>query len=291
MAKILSVLTLIFALAATYLGFQSKGRVEELAAAGERKSIALASTQGELKKTKEKLTATEEDLTQTKAEVEKAKEALRASEAEVTKAKGELDTKVGELAAVQKELADIKDKISRMTPAGGDDLAKQVADMQAKTTELDNKNKELEIVKAELTTRVETLSDQRKELDQKIATQTTVIDRYQKNIMAKGTRGRVLAVNSGWGFVVLSVGDRQGAAANKIMVVVRDGQSIGRVKITNVESSQSVADIIPSSFVRGMYVQPGDDVIFTGDDKVREEQVADAAGAAGPANSPALPKP
>jgi hypothetical protein len=161
--------------------------------------------------------------------------------------------------------------------------------MQAKTTELENKNKELEIVKAELTTRVESLTTQRKELDQKVASQTTVIDRYQKNIMVKGTRGRVLAVNSGWGFCVLSIGDRQGAAANKIMVVVRGGQSIGRVKIVNVESSQSVADIIPSSFARGMYVQPGDDVIFTGDDKVREEAVANASGANAGGTSPVVP--
>jgi hypothetical protein len=222
--------------------------------------------------------------------LEKSKDALRLAEGEVTKAKGELETKEGELAATKKKLEELIASMPKPTEPGGD-LKAQVAEMEAKMTDLDTKNKELEIVKAELTTRVETLSDQRKELDQKIVTQSTVIDRYQKNIMAKGTRGRVLAVNSGWGFVVLSIGDRQGAAANKIMVVVRGGQSIGRVRITNVESSQSVADIIPSSFVRGMYVQPGDDVIFTGDDKVREEQVADAAGAAGPGIAPALPKP
>jgi hypothetical protein len=103
--------------------------------------------------------------------------------------------------------------------------------------------------------------------------------------MQKGVRGRVMAVNSGWGFCVLSVGDRQGAAANKVMIVARGGQAIGKVRITNVEATQSVADILPGSFVRGMYVQPGDAVIFTGDDKVKIDEAAPAAA------TPALPKP
>ena len=89
--------------------------------------------------------------------------------------------------------------------------------------------------------------------------------------MIKGTRGQVLAVNAGWGFCVVSLGDKRGAAANKILIVTRGGQAIGKVRIINVEASQSVADIIPSSFARGMYVQPGDEVIYTGDDRVREE--------------------
>jgi hypothetical protein len=129
-------------------------------------------------------------------------------------------------------------------------------------------------------------------LDEKVSKQKTVIDRYQKDFMVKGTRGRVLAVNAGWGFCVISIGDRQGAAASKIMVVVRGGQAIGRVKIINVETSQSVADIIPSSFVKGTYVQPGDDVIFTGEDKVREEQSGEAAPGPGTAAVlPTLPQP
>ena len=92
--------------------------------------------------------------------------------------------------------------------------------------------------------------------------------------MEKGTRGRVMAVNSGWGFAVLSIGDKQGAAANKVMIVGRNGQAIGKVKITSVEANQSIADIIPGSFVRGSFLQPGDEVIFTGEDKVKTEVAA-----------------
>jgi len=289
MAKILSVLTLIFALGATYLGFQSKGRVEKLKATADAEHADLVSTRTDLKNSKEKLKTTEDELVQSKADLEKSKETLRTTEAELTKAKEDLTAATAELEQSKTKLADLQKKVDEMTTAPGQDPKEMIAAMQAKSVELEGKVKTLENEKAELTTTVETLSAQRKDLDSRIASQGTVIDRYQKNIMAKGTRGRVLAVNTGWGFCVLSIGDRQGAAANKVMVVVRGGQSIGRVKIINVESSQSVADIIPSSFVRGTYVQPGDEVIFTGEDKVREEQPGEPGAPAGPVSSPPLP--
>ena len=108
--------------------------------------------------------------------------------------------------------------------------------------------------------------------------------------MVQGTRGTVTAVNSGWGFCVLSIGDKQGAATNRVLIVTRDGQSIGKVKITNVEASQSVADIVPGSFRKGVYVEPGDRVIYTGEDKVRvEEAEATPAGGNAPSPSSAIP--
>jgi hypothetical protein len=290
MAKILSVLTLIFALGATFLSFKSKDLVETLKASAEKEHGDLDASRKEVKTTKEKLKTSEDDLVQSKAELEKSKDSQKTAEAEAAKAKGDLTAATTELEQTKTKLADLETKIKTMTPdGGGGDLKAQIEAMQAKSAELEVKVKTLENEKAELTTTVETLSSQRKELDDRIAKQGSVINRYQKNVMAKGTHGRVLAVNAGWGFCVLSIGDRQGAAANKVMVVVRDGYSIGRVKIINVESSQSVADIIPSSFARGTYVQPGDDVIFTGDDKVREEQPTGTTTATAPASSPALP--
>src|SRR5205085_3962308 len=79
--------------------------------------------------------------------------------------------------------------------------------------------------------------------------------------------GRVLTVNAGWDFCVLNIGDMHGAAANRIAVVARGGKAIGKVKIASVETSGSIADIIANSFAKGMSVQPGDDIIYTGNDK------------------------
>ena len=76
--------------------------------------------------------------------------------------------------------------------------------------------------------------------------------------------GPVLAYNPGWNFVVLSIGDKQSVKAGKVLVVTRGGQMIARVRVTSVEPSSSIADVIPSSVIRGESVQPGDSVVYEG---------------------------
>jgi hypothetical protein len=69
-------------------------------------------------------------------------------------------------------------------------------------------------------------------------------------------------VNQAWNFVVLNIGDRNGILSNTELIVKRGTARVGRVRITSVEPSTSIADIIPGSLVRGLSIQPGDDVIF-----------------------------
>ena len=296
MVKIFSGLTLVVALAAIFFGFQSKELVGKLQVAAEREHTDLLATREKLKKTEKELATTKEELAATKEELAKTKDTLVKTEADLTKAMADVKAATDKLAANETELAAIKknfEDLKKDLPGTPEEIAKQIADMKAKIPELEGKVATAEKDIAELKEVNKTLTGQKKELDERFASQKKVVDRYQKNIMIKGTQGHVLAVNAGWGFCVLSIGDRQGAAANKIMIVARGGQAIGKVRIINVESSQSVADIIPKSFTRGSYVEPGDDVIFTGEDKVREEP-ADAAGktpaAATAPGVPALPQ-
>ena len=79
-----------------------------------------------------------------------------------------------------------------------------------------------------------------------------------------GVRGTVLAVNQAYNFVVLDIGERHGAEANSEMFVVRNGALIGRIRISSVEPSTAIGDIITSSLARGVQVQPGDTVIYAG---------------------------
>lgn len=296
MAKIFSGLTLLVALAATFFGFQSKELVGKLQVAADRDHTDLLDTRSKLKKTEEKLKTTEEELKATKEELSKTQIELTTTKGELDKTKTELAAAQTKLADAEKQLADMKAELEKVVGPGKnpEELAKQIAAMNTQIKDLEGKVQTLEKEKADLTTVNEGLLARVKDTEEKLSAQQKVVDRYQKNIMQKGIRGSVLAVNAGWGFCVLSIGDRQGAAANKIMIVARGGQAIGKVKIINVESSQSVADIIGSSFVRGTYIQPGDEVIFTGEDKVREEPSAPAGNSpTAPAlpGVPALPQP
>ena len=111
----------------------------------------------------------------------------------------------------------------------------------------------------------------------------------EKKLALNGLQGRILAVNAGWNFVVLSVGDKQGVSVNAPLLVVRGNQPIAKLRITSVEPSTSIADVLPGSVPRGISVQPGDTVIFQGrtsatepDNKPCRGPGRDAAGDAAP---------
>jgi cell shape-determining protein MreC len=82
--------------------------------------------------------------------------------------------------------------------------------------------------------------------------------------MRNGLEGRILAVNPSWNFVILSLGDKNGVVNNAELLINRGGQLIGKVRITSVEPSTSVADIVVNSVRSGLTVQPGDTVIYRG---------------------------
>ena len=289
-AKVFSVLTLLIAAGAAFLGFKGHEMVGTLQTDLKETKTKLATEIREHNKTKDTLKKTQEELEATKAELESTKGKLRETEANLAATKTELDKTKADLAMKDTELADIKKQLEPFVGIDIKNLKSTIDDMTAKVKDQEMKIGTLEKEKIELTNAVASLETSVKQKEEKIAQDTKVIKKYTDNIMQKGIRGRVMAVNPGWGFAVLSIGDKQGAAANKVMIVGRGGQAIGKVKITSVETNQSIADIIPGTFVKGTYIEPGDDIIFTGDDKVQPEVVAGATPAATGAASD-LPRP
>lgn len=284
-AKVFSVLTLLIAAGAAFLGMKGKELVDNLQGDLRDTKGKLATEISGHNKTKETLKATQADLEATKTDLEATRAKLVTSEMNLTTAKADLDAAKTSLDMKVMELAAIMEKLKAFGDVDINGLKGKIDEMTAKVKDQEAKIGTLEKEKNELTNAVASLEGTVKSKEDKIAQDTIKIDRWEKNFIQKGTRGRVMAVNPGWGFAVLSIGDKQGAAANKIMIVGRGGQAIGKVKITSVETNQSIADIIPGSFVKGSYVEPGDEVIFTGDDKVKTEV------AAGEAVVSDLPKP
>ncbi len=282
-AKVFSVLTLLIAAGAAFLGLKGKELVDALQGDLRDTKVKLTTEISGHNKTKETLKTTQAELETTKTDLESTRTKLRDTEMTLATTKTELDTTKTSLAMKEQELAGIMEKLKAFGDVDINGLKGKIDEMAAKVKDQEGKIGTLEKEKIELTNAVASLEGTVKNKEEKIAQDTVKINRWEKSIMEKGTRGRVMAVNPGWGFAVLSIGDKQGAAANKILIVGRDGQAIGKVKITSVEASQSIADIIPGSFVKGAYLQPGDEVIFTGEDKVKTDVVA------GDATLPELP--
>jgi hypothetical protein len=132
-------------------------------------------------------------------------------------------------------------------------LAKRAEEIAAAVREKDTllvkQSKELEV-----------LTEENGLLLDQVSAMKIAAGRPRDPVVPKTPRGKVVGVQPGWGFTVLNVGDKHGARPNTTMVVARDGNAIGRLKISSVEPNRSIADVVPGTFPRGTSVQLGDEV-------------------------------
>ena len=262
MAKLFIGLAIAVMLGAAVLSFLTKAQADKL--------------QSNLKETKQTLARTETTLRKTEGELKKAQEEIAVANTKIEQQTGEIaglkkdkedaTVKLASLEmerdAAKKELDDAKEKLAAAMGGNkpGADPAAIAGELATAKTDLAKAQSEL----AEKSQMVETLNRAKVENDEKIANANKEIERYRAGVTKAGLTGKILAVNPGWNFVVLSVGDRQGAATGGMMIVTRGGEPIGRVRITSIEPSTSIADIVPGSVRRGVTVQPGDAVVYEG---------------------------
>jgi hypothetical protein len=79
-------------------------------------------------------------------------------------------------------------------------------------------------------------------------------------LLPTGLRGKVVAVDPKFNFVVLNIGEDQGAKQRGVLMVDRDGKLLGKVRITSVTKDECVANILPD-WKRGNIME-GDEVLY-----------------------------
>jgi hypothetical protein len=280
MAKVFIGIALLFMLVTAGVGFLLKGNVDKLQSSlsGAKGKIAAAEAAAKMAKNDaEKAQKGEADAVAKAAAAEqtaatKTKEADDAS-TKLKEAQAVVDSSTAKVTDLQKQLDDMKGKPAVPNGPTAEDLAKVQTDLQNATKEL-----------AEQKQMNETLIAKGKDNEQKVADLTKEKNQRILGVAKAGLQGRILAVNSGWNFVVLSVGDKQGVMVNSSLIVVRGNDPIARLRITSVEPSTSIADVLPGTVRRGISVQPGDTVIFEG-----SRAAAPAPGAKAPDATIAAP--
>ena len=177
-----------------------------------------------------------------------------------------------DLVQLQTERADLQTKLQA---AQGEVTALQTQMQEAGTKSAENPGAptmaELQAQLDEARKQLESAEHENTFLSEKIRTaedQTTQLHEERKRtgpaVSRAGVRGTVLAVNQAYNFVVLNLGGRNGVEPNAEMLVLRDGTLIGKIRVSSVEPSTAIGDIVTSSLARGVQVQPGDIVIYAG---------------------------
>jgi len=185
---------------------------------------------------------------------------VASTETELLKAKNERNDLQAKLRESETEIAQLR----RRMDEGEQGPSVHLNPSAAVTTDL---RAQLEDAKRQLTAAEREkafLSDKVRAAEQRATPPETEKARQPPAGGNPGIRGRVLAVNRAYNFVVLNLGGRQGVEPNSEMLVLRGGSFIGKIRISSVEPATAIGDIITSSLARGVQVQPGDTVIYAG---------------------------
>jgi hypothetical protein len=105
------------------------------------------------------------------------------------------------------------------------------------------------------------LNQKLKESQSKVSAIERMRREKERQLQRAKAVGQVLAVNPGWNFVVLSIGDKQGVNPDSTLLVLRGGEQIAKLRVKSVEPSKSIADVIFKSLRKGASVRPGDSVV------------------------------
>jgi hypothetical protein len=262
MARLLLIASIVLGLVTAFLGWKTKEQATELQDKLKTANSSLTTAKSQLgvaqkerDDVKKSLEETQATLKQKEEEAVNAKAAADKAKEDLNKALADVETGKAQVASIQKAMEELKGSIP-----GGVDLASLPEKLKQMQTDLEKAKSDLDEAKA-----VADAANQRyNEMSASVAAKDQTIKEYKDNYVRQGLSGKVVAFNPGWNFVVLNIGDRSGLKAGVQMVVLRGGNMVGKVKVTSVEPSTAIADVLPGTIARGDSVQPGDTVVFEG---------------------------
>ena len=259
MPKILIGISIFFIVLSLPFGFLNMRKAESL-----RSEIMISTRAREIAErarvtSEEKLKKREADIAAAANKVAAAEAKASSAEADLTRTQNEKAEIESKLQAGEAQIADLQRRVADATVGSAPVAPEDVSPNEVKV-QLDDTKKQLEAAEQEKSI----LADRVREAEDRLAAMEAEKKRRTSGAVAPGVRGTILAVNQAYNFVVLSVGNRQGLVPNSELLVMRRGALIGKIRISSVEPTTSIGDIITKSLARGVQVQPGDTVIYAG---------------------------
>jgi uncharacterized coiled-coil protein SlyX len=256
MSKVTLMLTAaaVLLLGSSVFGFLNKGKLDARLAEIERAKLASTAAGTDAARAKDAAKKAEAARTEAESKANALQSQVTSSEAELNNLKSQVATTDQSVKAKQAEIDALNQKLAAATPPPA------ATPMPGVNDELDKAKHqlaELQVIKTGLESQLKNAQAAQQAAERRIAQRET-------NDALNGLQGRVLAVDRNWNFVVLNLGGHSGVNPNATMVIRRGNSMVGRVRITSVEPSQSIADIVPNSVPAGVSVQAGDTVVFAG---------------------------
>ena len=219
--------------AGTFSYFEVTDKIPVLVKQRDDEHTAKVATMGELSKTKTELAKTKSDLTQTKTEL--------------ADTKSQRDKATARAEAQSKRADEIADKLAKAT-SERDDAQNQLASYKATDLTPDqvvklNKN----LKDAQL--QIEAINGEKMALMRVRDKLVVRLQRYEgpeTDVKLRADlKGKIVTVDPKWDFVILNIGEDQGALQDGELLVSREGKLVTKVIIRSVQKDRSIANIVP----------------------------------------------
>jgi septal ring factor EnvC (AmiA/AmiB activator) len=187
------------------------------------------------------------DLTKTKSELGKTKTTLAETQKNLESVTAEKDKAVKEADAQSKRAGQLADELAK-TKKDRDDAQADLAAFKATgftAPQVLSLGKTLKQAEENLAA----VQDENKVFARRIERLEYQLAKYQgSNIVVylpANLKGKILVSDPKWDFVVLDVGEDQGAREDGELLVNRDGQLVAKVIIRSVQKNRCIANVMP----------------------------------------------
>src|SRR6185437_3720152 len=207
----------------------------------------IATTRAERDDYHHKLDDTTAKLHKTTTDLTKATNELAQVKVELTNTKKERDTAVAAVTDLKKQIASLQSN-----------LDKDDKDLNDAKIELDKYHSAFKTPQEALSAskdvkamedRVAAIEDEKKILQRQNTRLQARLDIYEHPDrpvpLPANLVGKILVADPKWDFVVLNVGEDQGAVERGEMLVNRDGKLVAKIKITSVQKDRCIANVMP----------------------------------------------
>lgn len=200
------------------------------------------------KKAETTLATTSNLLNQTKATLAKTEEELNNTKQQLAAAQSNLQKTEGDLRAEVNKRKDAEAQLEKFRQLGL--TPEQIVQLQ------NNYKKSNDAVAA--------LEDEKKILARRVLELKNQVDSFlggEEYVapIPSGTKGKIVAVDPKWNFVVLNIGKDKGLLERGILLVHRQSKFVGKIRIAEVMDSRSIANVMPGTGLDE--IQEGDQVL------------------------------
>lgn len=261
--KILSALAAIALAVGLWFAYQDQLAIKEEIALEKRSRDNLKATQAKIVEATEFKARREKEV----ADLEKQRDDLKI---EVTKVTTDTEQKLAEVEVIKKNLEEVTKQLVQL-----EDQIRKAGNVKQLLAQVDDLTKQKQAKEAEIANQQQQLAL----AEQKIAalsgevTRMQELDKRQRSgVVDPALTAKVSQPYPDLGFVILNKGNLGGVFANAMLEVKRGNDVVAKLKVRDVEQSQSVADLVPGSLASGTFIRSGDLVVPS---KVQPKELAE----------------